>query len=467
MKLITKDKQTTNTEEMLKEQLLQQANEELNSFQNLLKQCEIPLLYYILKTTTDQNHAMSVNEISEQLAALIPAAIPDDNYFPERTLRRKIDRLTALESSSNPAFKSVRQLLQMIFGGQIEYRKADGIATKKNTTGNGTQRRYYFNPILSSGDMDMILGSIQSNRYLSDEEKNYLLTRLRLLGPSFDYSETSFENSRYRHLFQIDTPSKKPTPKANAKLPVDASTLLSHIQAIHNAIQNDYQICVVYGIYDIKDNSNRVFFRERNDGRAYILNPYAMMWNDGEYYLIATHQNNQKPIHFRIDRILSVAPHTEPDSKEFPNPISRKPLPPALGQFFHHKSGQTPVFDAIKYTNVYPGMRIYNKSNLIDCRFECTPQSLQILIDYFGPDLRLGPSPIKHNDAEVDYKGRPQKFLTATIKNIQYENALGFCIQQSQHLTLLAPQQLVDDVKASLKEISERYDKLPFQNNMP
>ena len=432
-------------------------DEESDIFQKILKQCEIPLLYYVLKTTTDEEHAMSISEISEQLDLLIPPPNPNDNYFPERTLRRKIDRLTALQDNKNPLLQSVNQLLQMILGGQIEYCEANGILSGKNIHGKGTQRRYYFNPILTSGDMNMIFGSIQSNRYLSEDEKNYLLTRLRLLEPSFDYSDDTFTDNRYRHIYQIDTLAAKPATNTSTNLPVDASKLLSHIQIIHDAIQDNHQIKVIYGIYDIKENSNKVMFRPRNAEKAYTLNPYALLWNDGEYYLIATHGKYTNPVHFRIDRILSVVPHTQIDSNGYKHYMKRAKVPSTLAPFFHKRKGQAPVFDAIKYTNQYPGMRIYHKSNLIDCCFECTPQSLQILIDFFGPNLRLGESAVEHKSLALDSSGKPQKYLTATVQNIQYENALGFCIQNAQHLTLLSPPNLVEDVKKTLSSIIERY----------
>jgi len=451
--------QTTHTRTNPNTSPMQPSAEELEFFQKLLKQCEIPLLFYMLKTTTDETHAMSVSEISEQLDALIPPPNQDNNYFPERTLRRKLDRLTFLNNSKHPMLQSVNQLLQIILGGKIDYREADGILSGKNTVGNGTQRRYYFAPVLSSGDMNMIFGSIQSNRYLSDEEKSYLLTRLRLLSPSFDYVDDSFDLHRYRHIYETDPLASRPSVSKNKKLPIESSTLLTHIQTIYDAICEEYQLEITYGIYDLEEHTNRLCFRARNKDKAYILNPYAMIWNDGEYYLIATHKNYQNPVHFRIDRILSVVPHVTTDSNGYKCHVMRRPIPPALLPFFKKETDQRPVFDAIQYTNTYQGMRIYHKPHLVDCCFECTAQTLQILIDYFGPELKLNASPIPH-PVPTGSDTKPPHYLTATVKNVQYENALGFCLQQAQHLTLLSPIELVNDVKTSLNAIAERYKNI-------
>ena len=297
----------------------------------------------------------------------------------------------------------------------------------------------------------MILGAIQSNRYLSEEEKNYLLTHLRLLDPNFDYAE---DTSR------MNFHPERPIARKNTTLPIDTSMLLTHIQTIHDAIQNNYQLKIIYGTYDIKEYTNKVHFRPRNPNKPYILNPYAMLWNDGEYYLIATYQNSEAPMHLRIDRIISVVPHVETDSKGYQQYVPCETLPTLLKPFFHPKKGHAPVFDAIKYANTYPGMHIFNSPHLINCCIECTPASLQILIDYFGSDLRLKDSPIEHSPDEVDYRGRPQRFLCATITNVQFENVLRFCVQQAQYLTVLSPPELVNDVKNTLKSITERYQNL-------
>ena len=91
------------------------------------------------------------------------------------------------------------------------------------------------------------------------------------------------------------------------------------------------------------------------------------------------------------------------------------------------------------------------------CTFECTSVSLQILIDNFGPDIRLAESSLPHNADELDFNGRPQHFLSATIKDIQYENALLFCIEHARDLKLIEPASLVNEVKTELKRIAEEY----------
>lgn len=428
---------------------------------NIMKQCELLLAIYILKSCSSEEQALSVSEIAEQLNILLPAADSDKAFFPERTLRRKFDILALLESANHDVFDQIFQLFSFVYGGKVVSREADGIASGRNTTGKGKQKRFYFDPVLSEGDMDMICGTVQSSRYLSYEEKDYLLSRLRILFPSYNMSESDINLQKYQHIFQINTLPPRPPKNTASCLPIDTSTFLSHIQTVHDAIENEYQIEIVYGIYDT-DTSGKVTFHARNNGKSYMLNPYAMMWNDGDYYMIATHGKYTNPSHFRLDRILSVRPHTltNPDgTKEL---VARNPIPDELKPYFHMQRDHAPIFDAITYANTYPEMKIYNRDNRIDCVFECTPMSLQILVDYFGTDIRLKPSPVAHPPvAEQNNPPAAQVvYYAAEVKNVQYDNALGFCVMFSDQLTVLSPQCLIDDLTDKLRNALEKYADL-------
>lgn len=424
-------------------------------FNALIRDCDFFLLAYILKTATNEELAMSINDMAEALNLLIPRD-SDLSFFPERTIRRRIDVFSRIEDSDLELTEKIRSLLHFVMGGRIAYRAADGINNGTNTKGNGKQKRFYFDPVLSVSDMDLIYGSVRSNRFLSEEEKDYLLARLHILLPEYKLDKETLQDNAKRHILEINDLPKKPKPKKNVTLPMDSSKLLSHIQTIYDAIQNGLQIEVVYGTYDISGDSPKVDFHSRNPEKPNILNPYAMMWNGGEYYLIATHNHYTNPVHYRVDRIISVKVRTRKTENGELEEVKRAPIPNSLKAFFDRK---THTFDSVKYANTYPGMKIYDNDNKIDVVFECTSISLQILIDYFGPNIRLSNSPIQHAKDELDYNGKEQKFLAAKIKDVQYDNAFRFAIAQSEYLTLLGPDDLVKDVADKLQDIADKYKK--------
>ncbi len=74
-------------------------------------------------------------------------------------------------------------------------------------------------------------------------------------------------------------------------------------------------------------------------------------------------------------------------------------------------------------------------------------------------DIRLNPSPITHEVAS-DQNNTPAAqnvYYAAEVKNVQYDNALGFCVMFSDQLTVLSPQCLIDDLTNKLRSALGKY----------
>lgn len=451
------NKVTNNDMNSQVQKALETYNKDLELF---IKNFDVPLLVYVLKNTSNWEEARSVKDICADLNLVVPNGT--DPFFSERTLRRRFDLFDTIDNPnvSNIAIDQIKALLPYIYGGSISSREADGIAFGKNTTDKGSQRRYYFDPILTDGDMDTIIGTIQSNRYLSDLEKEYLISRLKVLFPTYQLNKAGIEAKKNMDIRLIDALPKKPDTRHGATLPMDTSTFLKNVQILHEAIMNQWQIEVQYGIYDQNDAGD-LTFHNRNVDEPYILNPYGLAWNRGNYYLIATRDKYKTPNHFRVDRIISVKPleiENKDGNIEF---VPRKATPAILKPYIIHLPEKYDTFDAIKYVNTYPKFAIFEEDNKIKTlTFECTPQSLSILVDAFGTDIKLDDSPVNHSKTEFDRNGQEIHYLKATVKNIQYDNALLFALSHPEQITVLEPHELVEDIHKKLVDITNKYKNL-------
>ncbi len=428
-------------------------------YTELIKYFQPFLALYVLKTATDKDCVLSIADVFDKMCFLISDL---DGVSCDRTLRRHLEHFCRLEDrqGKDAAFDKLFQLLAFVCGGSVrtarppKSRKGNSASPLKSRKGSSTRlhRRYYFEPILSKSDMDMLFGIIRSSRYLSKEEKDFLLARLRVLQPACDKKNQGLVPDQIEAL--PDRP--KPPRRKSTGLPVKPSQFLSNIQCVYEAIERKCQIEVIYGIYDMSE-SGRVSFHARNPKKPYILNPYATMWNEGKHYLIATHKNHDNPTHFRLDRIVSVKLHRETDANGDLVEAKRAPVPALLKRYFRRKKSGVYEFDAIQYANTYPEMRIYQNENLVDCRFLCAPESLQILVDYFGENISLEKQPVSKEQENPDGDAPFESRLVATVKNVQYDNALGFCVMMSDQLKLVSPPELVDDVYKKLTGIAEKY----------
>ena len=70
------------------------------------------------------------------------------------------------------------------------------------------------------------------------------------------------------------------------------------------------KISFTYLKYSINDKKQV----SRRHGEKYIVSPFALLINDGNYYLLAYDDKKQKMIHYRVDRMKNVQPTGEPRS---------------------------------------------------------------------------------------------------------------------------------------------------------
>lgn len=441
---------------------------EMNEFKSLLRDYDIPLIYFILKKCTNKENAFSCADISKQLNLLVSSNDDsieeyydrENNLFSSRTIDRKLGSITKLTSALDESSKLYETILASLFGGRIRVREADGIYYGKNLTGKGIQKKYYFEPLLEESDMNLIMGSIQSSRYLSNDEKRFLLSRVEIILPSVNRTEYNMMPLSQSPIMNVNSPVKRPKRKTVGDIPGNDSALLKNTFIIYEAIERKAQIEVLYGIYDIDKATGKITFHARNkNNQYYILNPYALLWNDGKYYLLATHEDHETPTHFRVDRIIDVRLHTVTNADGSKSYSPRNKIPSVLAPFYKSTADKRQVFDSVKYANTYPGMVIYKDNNIIDCTFECTSWSLQMLVDNFGADITVQKSIRDHDPSEVDYNGQPQEFLMPTIRGVQYDNIKRYAVNNSQYLTVIFPHNLAEDVKETLIRAVAKYEQ--------
>ena len=406
-----------------------------------INQIEHALIVFILKKLSSQSNPLSASMIADYLCQLT------GEDHSEKTILRKLKTLCSL--SKDPQATTINNMLWLTFGGNIIE-----ISNEKKKNITKKQSQFYFKPLMNASDLSLVCGAIASNRYLSAEEKDYLISREMTL--------TSLDADSDNLIWQIEemVSSSKSYDRG-----VDVeqthvyknSALLRHINHLYDAISKGYMIELIYGIYDLNDHDHKMHFCARNEHKPYRLNPYAMLWNSGAFYLLATHEGHDNPVHFRVDRIISIKNIVTEEDATIKQ--SRAALPPMLKSFFNYNNKEL-EFLSEQYTATYPLMGIYDDENYQDVFLECTTNTLSILIDTFGTNLKIYPSHIPHGEDETDIHGNPQRFLIAGIKHVQYDNVVQFCLQQHTSLTAIYPQQLVEDVKMVLKASSDRYNNL-------
>lgn len=74
-----------------------------------------------------------------------------------------------------------------------------------------------------------------------------------------------------------------------------------NVDAIHEAIAENEQIRFQYFQWNVKKEMEL-----RHGGAYYQVSPWALSWDDENYYLIAYNAANDMIKHFRVDKMLHI-----------------------------------------------------------------------------------------------------------------------------------------------------------------
>lgn len=138
---------------------------------------------------------------------------------------------------------------------------------------------------------------------------------------------------------------------------------------IHQAIAEDCKIGFRYFHYSPNPNNPKSYSKSCNQ---YIVSPYALLWNNGNYYLYAYDSEKQKFRYFRVDRMERIS-----------NPL---PYRRDGKEAYHEKQITT---QEAKVFDMFSG-KAYN------VRMRFRNELADAVIDQFGKDIMMVPCDDQH-----------------------------------------------------------------------
>lgn len=216
------------------------------------------VLYDILLKSTDEEHALSTNEIIEELK------------------KRGI-------SVSRKVLPSDIDLLNK-YGYEIcSYVK---------------KARYYYavHQLFDTAEITMLTDVIKASK-LTDSRKETIINKLySTIGV---YKDTATDN-----IIFLD--AKK----------YGNSSIIYNIDAIETAIKQKKKVSFVY--FHLDENKNKVYHKGK---KRYVFNPLSLIWSKDNYYLLCYDDRHDGTSRYRIDKMESVTVEGEPilEKEEFKN----------------------------------------------------------------------------------------------------------------------------------------------------
>ena len=188
------------------------------------------------------------------------------------------------------------------------------------------------------------------------------------------------------------------------------------IDALSTAIQTKKKVCIHY----IK---RRLIAGEepKNEEHIYNVTPYALIWNDGHYYLVCNNAKYPNAMHLRIDKITKVK-------------ILDEPARP-LSEVFKYKDH----FDAADYLSTQFNMFSGTPERV---QIRCKTGMWEIVADRFGEDVAI----IEHTE---------DTFTIAV--NAVVSGLVSWIMQYGDSMVALAPQSFRDQVEERAKALVKAY----------
>lgn len=148
----------------------------------------------------------------------------------------------------------------------------------------GKRKGYYLaSRMFESAELKMLVDSVQAAKFLSPKKTRGLIKKLAGLS-------SRGEAALLRRQLYISDRGK-----------TDNESVFYNIDAIHGAIGEDREITFVYWQYDL--NKKRV---PRKSGARYRVSPFALVWDDEFYYLIAYDAADARIKHYRVDKMTRI-----------------------------------------------------------------------------------------------------------------------------------------------------------------
>lgn len=318
------------------------------------------LLYLqkILLEKTDENHALTANEIKQELA-----------LYGIKTERKSLyDDLNILEN----------------FGLDI------------CRTRSKTVKYYVGSRDFEIPELKLLVDAIQSSRFITQKKSLSLIKKLEGLVSENDGKQLQrqvFVSNRIKNV--------------NEKIYYNVDTL-------HNAIALEKQVTFKYCKWEINFGSeNKIIKVERKNGADYRVSPWALCWDDENYYLIAYDSESDMIKHYRVDKMESIK-------------ITRD-----------ERDGRSKFekFDIAGYTKGVFSMFGGERTTV---RLSVDNSLIGVIVDRFGTDIIV----VKESDTS----------FTVSVEVMLSPQFYAWVFGFSGKVKILSPQKAVENYKEKLKE---------------
>lgn len=244
-------------------------------------------------------------------------------------------------------------------------------------------------------ELKLLVDAVQSSKFITQNKSNSLIKKLESLASVYEGKEL------HRQVYVANR-----TKTSN-------ESILYNVDYIQSAIASNNQISFKYFQWNHKKEQEL-----RHDGQVYIISPWALTWDDENYYMVGYDALEDKIKHYRVDKMLKI------------NVLDKK----REGRE-HFKQ-----FDMAIYSKKVFGMFGGVEETVT---LNCHNSMAGVIIDRFGKDVAIREIDNEHFAARVSVQVSPQ--------------FIGWICSFGGQVTIAAPESVVDIMRKELDKIRGGY----------
>lgn len=244
-------------------------------------------------------------------------------------------------------------------------------------------------------ELKLLVDSVQAAKFITDKKSRELIRKLEGL--------VSVHQARQLHRQVL----------ISGRVKTMNESIYYNIDKLHGAINEDSQIRFQYYQWNV-DREMEL----RRGGAVYQVSPWALIWDDENYYLVAYDAADDKIKHYRVDKMLRIR---VADERRLGRDTFR-------------------AFDMARYAKSLFGMYGGEETAVT---LEGENRLVGVVIDRFGKDIALARVDDGHFEAKVNVAVSPQFF--------------GWVMGLGGGVKITGPGPVVKRMKEEVQRLSEQY----------
>jgi predicted DNA-binding transcriptional regulator YafY len=268
---------------------------------------------------------------------------------------------------------------------------------KSKTTGYFVASRMFELP-----ELKLLADAVASSKFITEKKSGELIKKIESLSSTYEAKQL------HRQVYVLGR-----TKTMNERIYYNVDT-------IHQAIAQNKQVSFQYFEYTVDKNKHY-----RHNGEKYYASPYALSWDDENYYMIAFYEKYDNISHFRVDKMENIEIMEE----------NRRELP------------DKKIFNLAEYLK-----KVYNmfggEEEKIKLQFDNS--LIDVVLDRFGKSVTI-------------HKANEQGFII-DVDALISPTLLGWIFGFGDKVKILAPASLIEKLRQKAHESLSQYENEEISN---